>query len=86
MVQNLFNDVGTDLVDYRTPVVVYLHDPSAMVDKSIRQVSFKYAMVNDELYRRTAKDLLLKCLDTAQAKVAMGVHKAFVVCINWLQK
>lgn len=59
MVQNLFNDVGTDLVDYRTPVVVYLHDPSAMVDKSIRQVSFKYAMVNDELYRRTAKTCYL---------------------------
>jgi hypothetical protein len=37
---------------------------------------FKYVLINDELYRRTAKDLLLKCLDSDQAKVAMGeVHE-----------
>jgi hypothetical protein len=33
-------------------------------------------LINDELYRRTAKDLLLKCLDSDQAKIAMGeVHE-----------
>jgi hypothetical protein len=33
-------------------------------------------LINDELYRRTAKDLLLKCLDDDQAKVAIGeVHE-----------
>ena len=33
-------------------------------------------MIDDELYRRTAKDLLLKCLDSDQARVAMGeVHE-----------
>ena len=33
-------------------------------------------MSDDELYRRTADDILLKCLDTYQARVAMGeVHK-----------
>jgi hypothetical protein len=32
--------------------------------------------VEGELYRRTADDLLLKCLDSDQAKVAMGeVHE-----------
>jgi hypothetical protein len=31
---------------------------------------------NDELYRRTSKDLLLKCLESDQARVAMGeVHE-----------
>jgi hypothetical protein len=31
---------------------------------------------NDELYRRTAEDLLLKCLGIDQARVAMGeVHE-----------
>jgi hypothetical protein len=29
-------------------------------------------LVNDELYHCTAKDLLLKCLDQDQAKIAMG--------------
>jgi hypothetical protein len=33
-------------------------------------------VVDGELYRRTADDLLLKCLDSDQAKVAMGdVHE-----------
>ena len=38
-------------------------------------MAFKYVLIDDELYRRTAKDLLLKCLDSDQARVAMGeVH------------
>ena len=39
-------------------------------------MSFKYVLIDDELYRRTAEDLLLKCLDLDQARVAMGeVHE-----------
>jgi hypothetical protein len=54
----------------------YLQDPSAKVDKSVRQSAFKYTLHNDELYRRIADDLLLKCLGTDQARVAMGeVHE-----------
>jgi hypothetical protein len=57
-------------------LLAYLHDPSAKVDKSVQQSAFKYVLHNDELYRRTAKDLLLKCLDSDQARVAMGkVHE-----------
>ena len=38
--------------------------------------AFKYVLHNDELYRRTAKDLLLKCLGSDQERVAMGeVHE-----------
>ena len=33
-------------------------------------------MVGDELYHRTVKDLLLKCLDSDRARIAMGeVHE-----------
>jgi hypothetical protein len=33
-------------------------------------------LYNDELYQRTAEDLLLKCLETDQARIAMGkVHE-----------
>jgi hypothetical protein len=54
----------------------YLCDISAKVDKSIRQSAFKFMLHIDELYRRTAKDLLLKCLGSDQARVAMGeVHE-----------
>ena len=35
-------------------------------------MAFKYILINDELYCRTAEDLLLKCLNSDQAKVAIG--------------
>jgi len=39
-------------------------------------LAFKYILIDGELYRRTAEDVLLKCLDSYQARVAMGeVHK-----------
>ena len=70
------SDVGADLEDWRTPLLRYLRDPSAKIDKSIRRSAFKYVLHNDELYRRTAEDLLLKCLGSDQARVAMGeVHE-----------
>ena len=54
----------------------YLRDPSAKVDKSVRWSAFKYVLHNDELYRRIAEDLLLKCLGSDQTRVAMGeVHE-----------
>jgi hypothetical protein len=67
-----FNDVVADLKDWRTPLLRYLHDSSARIDKSVRQSAFKYVLHNDELYRRTAENLLLKCLGSDQARVAMG--------------
>jgi hypothetical protein len=66
------SDVGADLEVWRTLVLRYLRDLSAKVDKSVRQNAFKYVLHNDELYRRTAEDLLLKCLGSDQARVAMG--------------
>jgi hypothetical protein len=70
------SDVGADLCDWRAPLLVYLRDPSAKVDKSVRQSAFKYMLHNDKLYRRTTEDVLLKCLGSDQARVAMGkVHK-----------
>jgi hypothetical protein len=58
------SDAGADLYDWRTPLLAYLRDPNAKVDKSVRRSAFKYVLHNDELYRRTAEDLLLKCLDS----------------------
>jgi hypothetical protein len=70
------SDVGANLHDWRTPLLAYLRDPSAKVDKSVRRSAFKYVLHNDELYQRTAEDLLLKYLGTDQARIAMGeVHE-----------
>ena len=50
----------------------YLMDPGHDAERNIRRLAFKYVLIDDVLYRRTAEDLLLKCLDSDQAQVAMG--------------
>ena len=77
------SDVGANLEDWRTPLLRYLCDPSAKFNKSVRRSAFKYVLHNDELYRRTAEDLLLKCLGSDQARVTMEeIHEGIVVRIN----
>jgi hypothetical protein len=62
--------------DWRKPIADYLQDPNQKVDKGIQRIAFKFTLINDELYCRTTKDLLLKCLDHDQAKIVMGeVHE-----------
>jgi hypothetical protein len=53
-----------------------LQDPRQKVDKGIRRITFKFTLINDDLYCRNAEDLLLNCLDHDEAKIAMGeVHE-----------
>ena len=53
-----------------------MQDPSKRTDKTVRRMAFKYALIDNDLYRRTVDDILLKCLDEDQARVAMGeVHE-----------
>ena len=62
--------------DWRVPIIFYRKDPGRGAERNIRRATFNYILIDDELYRRTAEDLLLKCLDSDQAKVAMGeVHE-----------
>jgi hypothetical protein len=43
--------------------------------------------MSDELYRRTADDILLKCLGPSDAILAMAeVHEGIVVPINRLRR
>ena len=56
--------------------MTYLKDPSGGAERNIQRLAFKYIFVDDELYRRTADNVLLKCLGTDQAHVAMReVHE-----------
>jgi hypothetical protein len=57
--------------DWRTPLVKYLQDPKSMSDRKVRRSALKFVLDGDELYRRTADDLLLKCLGPDQARLAM---------------
>ena len=62
--------------DWRKPIMDYLRDPSGRVDRTVRRMAFKYTIRDGGLYRRTVEDVLLKCLDEDQARVAMGeVHE-----------
>jgi hypothetical protein len=61
-----------DVVDWRRPIIDYLQDPSHKVDRMVLQLAFKFTLVEGELSRRTVDDLLLTCLYSDQAKVAMG--------------
>ena len=77
--------------DWRVPIISYLKDPGRGAERNIRCLAFKYILVDDELYRRTADDVLLKCLGTDQARVAMrevhegicGTHQS-APKIKWL--
>ena len=65
-----------EVEDWRQPLVDYLKDPKLTVDRKVRRWAFKFTLVDGELYRRTADDLLLKCLDSDQARLAMAeVHE-----------
>jgi len=45
------SDVGDNLGDWRTPLLKYLRDLSAKIDKGVRRSAFKYVLQNDEFYR-----------------------------------
>jgi ribonuclease HI len=64
-----------DIVDWRRPIIDYLQDPSHKIDRKFQRFAFKFTLVDGELYCQTSDDLLLKCLDSDQAKVAMGDHE-----------
>ena len=53
-----------------------LEDPGHGAERNIRCLAFKYILIDGELYCQTAEDILLKCLDSDQARIAMGeVHE-----------
>ena len=53
-----------------------LRDSGRDAERNICHLAFKYIFIDGELYRRTANDILLKCLGADRARVAMGeVHE-----------
>jgi hypothetical protein len=67
---SVFHDKN-EVEDWRKPLVDYLHNPSSLVDRKVRRWALKFVLDDGELYRRTADDLLLKCLGPDQAMLAM---------------
>jgi len=53
-------NIKAKLEDWRAPIVSYLKDPGRGAERNIQHLSFKYILIDDELYRGTVKILLLK--------------------------
>ena len=66
--------VGPD--DWRRPFIVYLQNPNVKTERKIRRAVFKYALIDNDLYRRTVSGVMLKCLGLDDAVLAMAeVHE-----------
>jgi hypothetical protein len=48
-----------------------IRDPGKITDKKIKWQALKYTSLDDDIYRRTIDDMLLKCLGEEQAKVVV---------------
>jgi hypothetical protein len=49
----------TDTGDWRTPLIENLCNPSIKTDRGVWRMAFKYVLIDDELYRRTPRDVFL---------------------------
>ena len=47
--------VSAEAQDWRVPLMSYFRDPSRGAERNIRRLAFKYVLIDDELYRRTAE-------------------------------
>jgi hypothetical protein len=67
---------AADVIDWRTPLINYLRDPSGRKDKNVWHTTFKYILIDNKFYRRTLSVVLLKCLGPDDAMLAMAeVHE-----------
>jgi hypothetical protein len=52
---------GTIWIDWRLPLLECIRDPRKTTDKIVKQQVLKYTSLDDDLYRITIDDMLLKC-------------------------
>jgi hypothetical protein len=69
-------DNTADATNWRAPIINYPRNPIVRIDRNVRRTAFKYVLVDNELYRRTINDVLLRCLGLDDAILGMaGVHE-----------
>jgi hypothetical protein len=69
-------DNTADATDWSAPIINYLRNPNVRTDKNVQRTTFKYVLVDNELYRRTVNDVLLRCLSPDNAILGMAeVHE-----------
>jgi hypothetical protein len=62
--------------DWRKDILEYLRDLSQPTSRKVRNKALKYVVLDDTLYYRMIKGILLKCLNDEDAKLVMAeVHE-----------
>jgi hypothetical protein len=80
-------DNEADATDWRARIINYLHNPSFRTYMNVRRTTFKYVLVDDELYRQIVDDVLLRCLGLDDVILLWPKYmRVFVVLINWLRR
>src|SRR3954468_7771755 len=53
--------------DWRNPLVQYLNNPVGGTDRKIKYRALNYVILGNDLHKKTAEGVLLKCLNEAEA-------------------
>jgi hypothetical protein len=59
--------------DWRKPIVEYLQNPMAYADRKTRYRALSYFLLGMELFKKTPKGVLLKCLSESEAYLALSI-------------
>ena len=61
--------------DWRKPLVEYLRTPTGSIDHKIKYRALSYVLSWNELFKKTAEGVVLKCLGESEAYIAVSnVH------------
>lgn len=61
--------------DWRKPIVDYLENPTSSTERKVGYHALSYTLMGNELFKKTPKGILLKCLSESEAYLALSnVH------------
>ena len=61
--------------DWRKPLVDYLRSPTGLTDRKIKYRALSFVLIENELFKKTVEEVLLKCLGESEAYEAVSsVH------------
>ena len=69
--------------EWRKPIVDYLQNPTSSTERKVKYQALSYVLLGNELFKKTPKVVLLKCLSEMEAYLALsrvqngacGVHQ-----------
>lgn len=58
--------------DWRKPILEYLENPVGDIDRKIKYKALSYVLLGNELLKKTPEGILLKCLGSTEAYLAIS--------------